>query len=381
MELSHRERVLTTLDGREPDRVPVDLGGQAWSVVDAPPHGYRGLCNYLGLKDVSVARRVGSYVVYPTDERILRYFDIDFRHVRMEEPKRELPDETVEDCYGVRWRPTPSRVMYYPIDPPLRGAKSVKDIEDYAKWPNVKDPAFLKGRGKEAKRLSEETDYALVVDLGVARNIFHRYAQLRGFDQWFMDMKLNPELYCALTEKIFEVNSDLIEAFLNETGDYADIVCVSDDMGSQASPFLSVKGYCKYVKPWFERRIKSIHKLAPRVRVLYHCCGSVYQLIPEFVDCGVQILNPIQPQARDMEPERLKRNFGKKLCFHGGIDIQKLLPFSKPEEVKEQVKRILGTMAPGGGYILAPSHHIQGDIPPENVNTMYTTPLEHIKHL
>lgn len=357
------------------DRVPMDLGGLAWSITDTPPYGYRRLCEFIGLRNVTVAHRVGTYVVYPTDERVLTYFDVDFRHVRMGEPERELPGGIVEDAFGSQWKPTGS--FYYPINPPLKDAKSPRDVEKYTRWPNPRDPVYVQELRREAKRFWEETDYAVEGDLGIARNNFHRYAQLRGFNQWLTDMRLNPELYEALADKVLEVNIGLMEAFLTEVGDYIQIVCVSDDMGYQAGPFLSVTDYRKYVKPWFKKYVKSIKQMASKVKVLYHSCGSVYPLIPDFIDCGVDILNPIQPLAKDMEASRLKHVFGEKLCFHGGIDVQRLLPFSKPDVVREQVTRFIKVMAAGGGYILAPSHELRGDIPPENIKAMYTAAREY----
>jgi len=369
--ITHRERALSALSGGETDRPPVDLGGLAWSIVDSDRHGYRGLCRHLGIYGAEPAHRVGSYVVYPVDERVLRRFGVDFRHVRIGEPKVELRGGAVEDCFGVRWVPTPSESMYYPTDPPLAGAEGVGDVEDYDKWPDPDDPAFTSGKAEEARGLRERTDCAIMADLGVASNFLHRYAQLRGFDRWLLDMRLRPELYEALVAKIFEVNTGLAEAFLAPIADIVDVVCISDDMGSQASPFVSREVYGLRIKPWLKRRIGSLRGIAPRAKVLYHTCGSVRQLIPEFIDAGVDILNPIQPLAAGMEPLQIKAEYGRSLCLHGGIDIQRMLPFSTPEEVRGAVKRAIGIMGEGGGYIMAPSHQIQADIPPENIVAMY----------
>ena len=123
------------------------------------------------------------------------------------------------------------------------------------------------------------------------------------------------------------------------------------------------------IRDRFKKRIDFLRKTAPKVKILYHTCGSVYELIPEFIDCGIDILNPIQPLAKNMEPERLKKAFGDEVCFHGGIDQQKVLPLYNPGEVKEYVRRVVSTLTPG--YIVAPSHQIQGDVPPENIQAMY----------
>lgn len=368
--ITHRERALEALRGRETDRPPVDLGGLAWSIVDSEPYGYRALCRQLGIR-AEPAHRVGSYVVHPVDERILRRFGVDFRHVRIGEPRAELSGGAVEDCFGVRWVPTPSKSMYYPTDPPLAGVKGIEDIEGYSKWPDTEDPAFTSGKAEEAKGLRERTDYAVMADLGVASNFLHRYAQLRGFSRWLLDMRLRPELFEALVSKIFDINTELAEAFLAPIADLIDVVCISDDMGSQASPFVSREAYGLRIKPWLKRRIDSLRRIAPRAKVLYHTCGSVRQLIPKFIEVGVDILNPIQPLAVGMEPLQIKAEYGRSLCLHGGIDIQRMLPFSTPEEVKGKVRKILDLMGEGGGYVMAPSHQIQADIPAENVVAMY----------
>lgn len=261
--------------------------------------------------------------------------------------------------------------MYYPVKSPLAGAKTVREIEEYEGYPSVDIYAdqFPKLRRK-AKYLAEETSYVVVCDLGAARAIFHRYAQLRGFSQWLVDAKLNRDIYEALAERVYQCVVDIAKALLNEVGDYLDVVCVSDDMGSQNSSFFSREDYRRFVKPWFKRFLSEIKKVSPRVKILYHCCGSVFNLISEFIDCGVEILNPIQPRARNMSAEALSKEFRGKVCFHGGVDVQVLLPTAKPEEVRAEVRRVFELLGPG--YIIAPSHHIQGDVPPENVVAMYT---------
>lgn len=369
--------MLAAINGKECDRVPFDLGGYASSMHDRPPYGYRKLCEYLGISDVAIIPATGrrSHVVFPMDERILRRFDIDLRTVKMNEPCKKLSSSIVEDSWGVKWKETPG--YYHYIDPPLAKAKNSKEIEDYLKWPDPKDPTFISGKREEVKNLREAGDFAISADLGPVNSIFHRYACLRGFDRWLVDMMSNPDLYGTLADKILEVNTDIIALFLGEVGEHIDIVCIADDMGSNLGPFMSVQDYRKHVKPWLRNFVKLFKKSAPAVKVFYHCDGAVHPLISNFIDCGIDILNPIQPGARDMEPERLKREFGSELCFHGGIDVQKVLPSGTPKEVENHVRSVLEVMAPGGRYILAPSHYILEDVPPENIFTMYSTALEH----
>ncbi len=366
MVLSHRERVLQSINHRETDRVPLDLGGPAGRIVDGVPYGYKALCTYLGIDMLHVSYRPYSHVIYPIDERILETFDIDFRHVRVNEPTRELVNG-FQDYFGVPWKDTGTHLR--PITPPLAEAKKIEDIDLFPAWPDPKNPAFVKGKRDQAKHLREETDYAIMVE-GIS-GLSHRYAWLRGFERWFLDMRIRPEFFTALSERIFNVSLDITLRFLYEVGDFADIFAYGDDMGGQQGPFLSVRDYRMFIKPWFKKYISAVKKAFPHIKFFYHCCGSVDKLIPEFIDCGVDVLNPVQPRARNMEPQRLKETFGNMLCFHGGIDVQQTLPLGDIEEVTEHVRQVVEAYAPGGGYIVGPSHEFHSDISPQKIETVY----------
>ncbi|MDH5174875.1 MAG: uroporphyrinogen decarboxylase family protein, partial [Elusimicrobiota bacterium] len=151
--------------------------------------------------------------------------------------------------------------------------------------------------------------------------------------------------------------------------------CIGDDMGTQSQPFMSIEDFRKHIKPYWAELIKEIKKYT-EAKILLHCCGSIYPLINDIIEVGFDVLNPIQPLAHQMEPKRLKKDFGDRISFLGGIDIQRLLPFGTPDEVKQGVRKVIGTLAPGGGYILAPSHNIEPDTPPENVVAMYEAAKE-----
>ena len=339
--MEHRERVLLATSLRDPDRPPLDLGGPSWSIADASPYGYRKLCEHLGLIDEHYELKMRSRIVSRVAEPVLKQLDIDFRYVGMSEPFRMLENGVVEDAFKVKWRPIGDH--YFPMDDraPLAKAKTAGDIEEFDGWPDPKDPIFLRGWG-EARRLREKTDYAVGLDAGPAKQVFHRYQWMRGFNQWFWDMRFNPELYRALADKIFEFGSALLTEYFPRVADYIDVVVISDDLGAQTGPLISEEHFKTFVKPWLKRRIKFLRRMIPRdVKILLHCCGSVYNFIPHFVECGVNILNPIQPTAKDMEPERLKKGFGGRICFHGGIDQLKVLPHAQPGEVRRHVTTVL----------------------------------------
>lgn len=183
-------------------------------------------------------------------------------------------------------------------------------------------------------------------------------------------MKLNPGFYFALCDKLLEIGLRIIKEFIGAVGDYVDIVCTYDDMGNQQGLLCSRRDYTKFIKPYERQMIEEIKKYT-KAKIYRHSCGSVYEIIPDFIEIGVDILNPVQPLAKNMEPWRLKKEFGKVFAFLGAIDIQKVLPYATVEQVKEEVRKTITTYAPDGGYILGPSHNIEPDTPPENIVAMY----------
>jgi len=352
--LTPRERVLTALRHKEPDRVPLDLGGSTCRIAVGEPYGYTALCRLLGLKDVRVEVRPASFSVSKVDERILRRLGVDLRHVRVRDLGRRVSDRVYVDMFGVKW--LRMRSHYYPVDPPLKNARSPEDVEAYP-WPRTDDPRLFEGLEREAEAHREE-GYAVVAE--IPGGIFHRYAFLRGFSRWFLDMRMEPELYRALADTITETLLEISLNFLDRVGEYVDLAFFGDDMGHQTGPFLSVEDYRRYVKPWFSRYVQEIKKRFPRVKLIYHTCGSVYELIPEFMECGIDVLNPLQPNAKNMDHRRIKREFGDRLCFHGGIDVQRTLPLGSVEDVKRHVKSVIEALAPGGLHTrLPPRTYIQ----------------------
>lgn len=377
-EMTPRERVLTACSFKEPDRVPIDFGGLISTILDAGPYGYRALAKYLGIRDYekpAVAYILNS--VANVDERIYKRFHVDFRHVfppNAEGPITRHPDGTLTVIHGIRFKPLGN--YYNPFDFPLGNATNPKDIENYPNWANPLDPYYQNGTEDTLKHLKEETDYAVYALCGYWGMLGHSYAFLAGFDKFISDMVINPEFYKALMEHILHLNVTWINEYFGRLGDYPDVILIGDDMGAQDGPFMSVEMFRKFVKPYMRDLIRAIRKNS-KAKIKLHSCGSVYKLIPEFMDIGVDILNPIQPLAKDMAPEKLKKEFGNKIVLHGGIDEQRLLAFGTKEEVIEGTKRYLDILAPGGGYIAAASHNIEPETKPEVVVAMYDTIYEY----
>jgi uroporphyrinogen decarboxylase len=198
---------------------------------------------------------------------------------------------------------------------------------------------------------------------------------MRGYQAWLEDLLLRPSFFTALLERLAEFHARLFERALEETREYVDLVCLADDVGTQNGPLISPQKYRELIKPSHRRVFGAVKRFAKPV--LYHTCGSVYSLIPDFIEVGIDILNPIQVRAADMNPQRLKREFGRDLSFWGAIDIQEVLPRGTPAQVRDEVRRRIDDLAPGGGYVVAAAHNIQPEVPPENVVAMCEAAVEY----
>ncbi|MFP4171031.1 MAG: uroporphyrinogen decarboxylase family protein [Methanomassiliicoccales archaeon] len=369
-----RERFYTACEHKEPDRVPVDFGGLIATILDAGPYGYRALAEHLNITDYekpAVAYILNS--VANVDERILKRLNVDIRHVfppNAEAPIKFEPNGMMTVVHGVRLKTVGS--WYHPTDFPLADAKKAKEIEEYPKWADPNSSFYLDGTEEMLKDYKKNTDYAVMALSGYWGMIWHTYHITRGFDQCFVDLKLNPEIYEAMMERITSMNCTFMENYFSKVGDYPDLIQLGDDMGSQEGPYLKPEDYRKYIKPYWKRVIDTIKEHSD-AKIMMHSCGSIYQLLPDFIDIGIDIINPIQPLAKDMEPEKLKRDFGDKIVLHGGIDEQRLLAFGTKEEVIRGTKDYLKILAPGGGYIGAASHNIEPETPPEVAVAMYDT--------
>ena len=305
------------------------------------------------------------------DERILERFDVDTRGVQPfapdGHPDVELDEVTYRDEWGVvRYKPEGS--YWYDLrSSPLAGEISIQDILAYP-WPDPDDPGRTRGLRQRALELREKDEYALV--LFVTAGITHISQYLRGFQDWYMDMAADQALIAALMDAILEITMAIARNALLKVGDLVDIVFTGDDLGTQTGPQLSPATFRKLLKPRYARFFGQIHELCPHAKVALHSCGSIYLILNDLIDAGVQVLNPIQVHADNMRAADLKREFGDRLCFWGAIDTQQVLPNGSVEEVKAEVRRRMFELGPGGGYVLSAVHNIQPDVPTDNVLTM-----------
>jgi len=363
--MNYRERFNAVVQHKSYDRLPFDLAGTSLTGVENP-ETIRRLREFLGLSE----KYDGWYTKF--DERILKYLDIDIRRVGAilspESPlERKISDYEYTDCWGV------TRVytgLYWDIKvSPLRGA-SIDDLDSFP-WPqaekiNIKQIEEFK---EQAKKLYYETDYVVCAEHPVY-GIFELGCWMCGFDEFLLKMAAEPDFVFKFFDKILDYQKKVIEIYYGQLGEYIHFTTSGDDFGTQTGPFISPSMFDRMIKPYYKERISYTKKFA-NVYYFHHTCGSVYSLIPSLIEAGVDILNPIQPGAKDMEPEKLKKDYGDLITFWGGIDTQHILPHGTVEEVKYEVVRVLDIMSSGGGYILAPAHNIQIDVPPENIVAMY----------
>lgn len=376
MGMTHRERVVRALDHEETDRVPLDFGGGPATMIH--PVAYEALLRRLGLAEEELVEgpRGEGQVVVPS-ESVLQRFDIDVRGVSLGQPygtpNRKLDENSYEDEWSVTWRKSGPTAPYINVRGPFQDlvAPSPSDLER-VKWPVPGDPGRVRGLRARVQRMRREADYAIVLNL--PNSTFALTQRMRGFTEHFEDLLLNPAFATALQERITDVICGMAESALRQVGELVDGVSFADDMGIQTQSFMSRELYRSMVKPHHARFVATLRKHT-RARIIMHSDGAIYDLLPDIIDCGVEVINPVQVNAEGMGPERLKREFGRDLSFWGGVDTQKVLPYGTPDDVAAEVRRRLNDLGRGGGYVLASVHNIQAEVPPDNVIAMFDTAL------
>jgi uroporphyrinogen decarboxylase len=372
--MTHRERVLRALNHQEPDRTPLDLGStRSTSIV---VEAYENLNRYLGIQAETRIFSKWLHIAHPNEE-MLRRFDIDTRSLSQGNPDQwrdiSFADGSYQDEWGVV-RSKPKDSLYYDLTmAPFQGEPTMAGLEKFS-WPDSHDPGRCRGLAEEAKRLHGDTDYAIV--LNMPGGIVHQSQFMRGFEGWFTDLILNPSFFSALLEKICDLWIEMARDEFDAARDNFDLCFYGDDMAFQNGPMMSMDLYRKMIKPHHKRLFSYIKSRTP-AKILYHTCGSVVHLIPDLIELGVDVLNPVQVSAKGMDTRKLKAEFGKDISFWGAIDTQKVLPFGTPEDVAAEVRQRIDDLGPGGGYVLCAVHNIQADVRPENICAMYDTSREY----
>jgi len=372
-QMTSRERVLVALDHREPDKVPIDLGGT--QVTTLTRQAYYNLRSYLKLEpdlNPGLADRMQD-VVYLKEDIHQRY-QTDFRPIQLRGPDNYLGRELENgyyDEFGIRWQ----KALYYydAIERPLANCETISDLKKYQS-PDPYDPGRVRGLREFAENLYKETDFALVADLA-ALSPFDGACFLRGYQQFCLDLALDPKLAEAIFDLVTDLAIGFWDAFLTAVGDFVQVVANSDDLGMQDRTYISPTMLRKVYKPYLKRLYDFQHSKT-NAKVFHHSCGSIYDIIPDLIETGVDILNPIQRSAKNMDINKLKKEFGNELVLWGGaIDVQQVFPSASLEEIEEEAKRAIEVMAPGGGYVFVPTHNIQPDVSPDRIDKLYQSAL------
>jgi uroporphyrinogen decarboxylase len=367
--MTRRERVLAALRRETPDRVPVDLGGTLASTINI--HAYRALVRHLGFGEeppiAFLSRR--SSAVLP-DERVLQRLDVDCRAVVMGgpdgSPERELPDGSLFDEWQVVWRHLEEGRHYINASGPFTGREPEPDLVAQFPWPDPADPGRFRTLRSQAQTLRAASDAALILVLGVGP--IHQMQFMRGYAASLEDLIVAPDFIQAFLERYTDFWIRMTERALREVGDLVDLAMLGDDLGTQQGPAMNPVHYRRLLKPAHARMVQTVKRFGKPL--LLHSCGSVSAFIPDFIEVGFDALNPVQVTAKDMDPARLKREFGKEIAFWGAIDTHRVLPRGTPAEVRDEVRQRIADLGPGGGYVVGAVHNVQAEVPPENVLAM-----------
>ena len=373
MAWTSRQRVVAAIEHRQPDRVPIDF--------NPVPDFYRNLKQHLGL-DIEERSDFGFMEEAIPHPRVLAALGADLTSVKLgpakSGSKRPSPSppgqDLVMDAWGVglkRIHQATGGSYLEPVHHPLADA-DLADLASYP-WPDPSAPGRGEGAEAEAKRLYEETDLALVGRFGGP--IVQTAIYLMGFQRWLECVACDPAFAGALLDRITDIAMALDRVGIEATAKYLQILKISgDDFGMQTGPLYSPTMFRSLMLPRLRRRWLAARELLdrinPAVKIMFHSCGGIRPLIGDLIEIGLQILDPVQPLAAGMDSAELKREFGSRITFHGGVDEQHVLPFGSEADVEAEVRLRLRTLAPGGGYILAPSHYVQADTSPANLVAM-----------
>ncbi len=373
-----RERVVLAIQHKQPDRVPIDLG--SISVTTMNRATLIALQQFLGTEDpasenVIIMQKRFQNVDVP--EELLLKFHIDLRGIRPGKPKNReevvLEDGGFIDEWGITYAPSCGGAYYDIVRSPLAEVE-IGEIEHTLRL-DIDDPGYTEGIREKAEQLYHHTDFAIVGNMTSAQ-IFERCWYLRGFERFLMDLSVDKRFAHKLLRVITNIQKERVKNFLIEVGEFLQIFKVSDDLCGQLNPLISPKMYREMIQPYHLEYFDHIKQYTP-AKLALHCCGNFRPLLSDLIDSGVEIIHTLQQSCPDMDPRGLKKEFGSEVVFWGGMDVQNIIPIATPQQVKDQVERMIDIMSPEGGYIFGPSHNFQADVPPENIVTMYETGLSY----
>ena len=409
--MTSRDRVLTSLNHRDPDRVPVDLSGHRSSGIAAM--AYARLRDFLGLpkKPIRVYDPVQQLAI--VDEDVLQRFKVDTielgRAFALEDKywaEWTLPDGTAclmpvwalpvrdhgdwvlrSQVTGTVIARMPEGVWYFEQSNfPFLEKDDLDNIEaanPESMWTAIASPPGPIAAGPEgakilqegARRLRRQTDRAII---GLFGGNLLEYGQfLYRNDNFFMLLAGDPERAHRFLDKLVELHLRNLDRFLSAVGEHIDVILFGDDLGMQSGPQVSPPMYREFFKPREKTMWQFVKQRAPHLKIMLHCCGGVRELLPDLIDAGLDAINPVQITCRGMEAPGLKRDFGGQMTFWGGgCDTRDVLIKGTPTQVREHVRRQVEIWRPGGGFVFQQVHNIMADVPPANIVAMYDAVIQ-----
>ncbi len=340
--MDSRERVLASINHQKPDRIPCDL----W----AEPGVWERLRHDLGVS---------------TDEEVRQALEVDVRYISPEYPADTVTNGVKQNMWGERWEKTATvyGVEWEHVRGVLWDAQSLKDLEAFP-WPTCDQVDYSSVAAQVRQAEGKAIFYGNA-------DFFERPGLVRGLENILVDAMVNQEMVDYLQERFVSFFIEDFYRTMEASGRRIDVFWALTDLGTQQGLWMGPDVMQRYVFTPLKRMADVVHREG--VKLMFHSCGAVRGAIPDLIASGVDILNPLQPAATGMEPEGLKKDFGGKLSFHGGIDIQYLLPRKSAHEVAAETERVAHVLGGDGGYVLSPSHNIQLDTPTENIRAMYRT--------
>ena len=413
--MNGRDRVLAALDHREPDRVPIDFAGHRSSGIMAI--AYARLRRHLDLPARPV--RVYDFIqqLAIVDQDVLDLFGVDtielgrgFASLPTDWTDWELPDGTPcqipafiqplrQDGDWVVLGDDDEEIAvqkrgclyfeqtFFPLlDSADQTFERLPQYLDQIMWwrlgtppaPLGLDPDGLRARTDGARALRASTDRAIVALFG--GNLFEIGQFAFRIDNFLCELAANPRRVHSFLDRVTELHLESLERFLASVGPYVDVIAFGDDLGMQTGPQISPRMYREFFKARHALLWNRAKELRPGIKVMLHSCGGIYELLPDLIEAGLDAVNPVQTTCAGMEPERLKRELGRDITFWGGgCDTREVLPHGTPVQVRDDVRRRVETLVPGGGFVFQQIHNVMADVPPENVVAMLEAVREEVR--
>ena len=378
--MNSRQRIFKAINHEEADQIPFDLAGSTWTGITNT--AYQNLSKHLDIDESTPEwSDVIQQIVVPSEE-MLEQLKVDTRGVFPLTSHNWDVYAKLKDCgdyweYHDEWKFThhfPKNGYWFSlVKSPLEEVNFEQSgIVDGFSWPDAGNK--LRFVGLREKAIQFRNQDKIVMTKGLCAGLFEMHQRVRGMTNAMMDPLIFQSNSDKLIGKLADLKIEFWDAALDELGDVVDIVGEGDDYGTQQSQLIGPDQFRDFYKPHFTRVLNFIKEKAPNVKLLFHSCGNVRPIIPDLIEMGAELLNPVHVNATGMEPVQLKRDFGKDIVFWGGgVDTQHILPNGTTRDVADDVKRNIEALAPGGGFVFSAVHNIQAEVPAENIMEMWKT--------